>query len=120
AKEETTRSLEIRHLCGDGTYKWLNWTYTAHAQTRRIYAIARDLTELRRLRTELSNANENLQERVRKSTEAWERANELLQSLIDACPHAIIAVDKQKRVRIWNEAAVRIFGWKADEVIGGR
>jgi two-component system cell cycle sensor histidine kinase/response regulator CckA len=43
-----------------------------------------------------------------------------LNSIIAACPHAIIAVDSQKNVRIWNPAAERMFGWHAAEVAGGR
>lgn len=43
-----------------------------------------------------------------------------LNSIIAACPHAIIAVDSQRNVRIWNPAAERIFGWHAGEVVGGR
>src|SRR4051812_47359538 len=41
-----------------------------------------------------------------------------LNSIIAACPHAIIAVDFQKNVRIWNPAAERMFGWHAAEVVG--
>jgi two-component system cell cycle sensor histidine kinase/response regulator CckA len=43
-----------------------------------------------------------------------------LNSIIAACPHAIIAVDSQRNVRIWNPAAERMFGWHAGEVVGGR
>jgi two-component system cell cycle sensor histidine kinase/response regulator CckA len=43
-----------------------------------------------------------------------------LNSIIAACPHAIIAVDSERNVRIWNPAAERMFGWHAGEVVGGR
>ena len=43
-----------------------------------------------------------------------------LNSIIAACPHAIIAVDSQRDVRIWNPAAERMFGWHAGEVVGGK
>src|SRR5437868_10568335 len=43
-----------------------------------------------------------------------------LNSIIASCPHAIIAVDSQRNVRIWNPAAERMFGWHAGEVVGGR
>jgi two-component system cell cycle sensor histidine kinase/response regulator CckA len=43
-----------------------------------------------------------------------------LNSIISACPHAIIAVDSDKNVRIWNPAAERMFGWHAAEVVGSR
>jgi two-component system cell cycle sensor histidine kinase/response regulator CckA len=43
-----------------------------------------------------------------------------LNSIITACPHAIIAVDFQRNVKIWNPAAEKMFGWSASEVVGGR
>jgi PAS domain S-box-containing protein len=43
-----------------------------------------------------------------------------LNSIITACPHAIIAVDSQRNVKIWNPAAEKMFGWSAGEVVGGR
>src|SRR6185436_16187889 len=96
-KDSTVRSHENRYLCKDGTYKWLRWTSTSQPDAGRIYANARDITGLRKLRD----------------------AHRTLQSLIDASPHAIVAVDSQRNVRIWNPAATRIFGWTSDEVVGG-
>jgi PAS domain S-box-containing protein len=39
-------------------------------------------------------------------------------ALVEASPLAIIAFDPHRIVRSWNAAAERIFGWRADEVIG--
>jgi len=41
-----------------------------------------------------------------------------LQSLVEAMPQAVIALDDDDLVRVWNPAAERIFGWTAREVIG--
>ncbi len=43
-----------------------------------------------------------------------------LMAIIDASPVAIIATDKDFNVARWNRAAERIFGWTAQEVLGGR
>jgi PAS domain S-box-containing protein len=48
------------------------------------------------------------------------RTNQTLHSIITASPHAIIAVDAERNVRLWNPAAEKIFGWKAEETVGGR
>jgi PAS domain S-box-containing protein len=40
------------------------------------------------------------------------------EELIAAAPLAIADVDSDGRVRSWNPAAERMFGWRADEVIG--
>src|SRR5262245_22330658 len=41
-----------------------------------------------------------------------------LQTVFDASPVAIVEVDLAARVRLWNRAAERIFGWPADEILG--
>ena len=46
------------------------------------------------------------------------RANALLDGLVRASPLAIVAVDIEGEVDLWNPAAERLFGWKADEVVG--
>jgi PAS domain S-box-containing protein len=44
--------------------------------------------------------------------------NETLQALIHASPLAIILLDEAKNVKLWTEAARRILGWKASDVLG--
>ncbi|MGZ4353188.1 MAG: PAS domain S-box protein [Gaiellaceae bacterium] len=49
---------------------------------------------------------------------ALQDANDRRQALIDASPLAIIDIDRNGRVRSWNPAAERMFGWTAAESIG--
>ena len=59
-------------------------------------------------------------ERKLRATESRARAtSEMLQALIDAAPQAIIVIDERVRITGWNRAAETLFGWKADEVMGG-
>jgi two-component system cell cycle sensor histidine kinase/response regulator CckA len=44
--------------------------------------------------------------------------SEVLQSLIDVAPQAILALDRESRVTLWNRAAESLFGWSAAEVLG--
>src|SRR5690348_3744823 len=46
------------------------------------------------------------------------RTDETLGALVRAAPVAIIALDTDERVTIWNTAAERLFGWTAAEVLG--
>ena len=46
-----------------------------------------------------------------------ERAEEL-QALIDASPLALVEYGLDTRIRLWNPAAERIFGWTRAEMIG--
>ncbi|GAB3677785.1 PAS domain S-box protein [Halopiger thermotolerans] len=44
--------------------------------------------------------------------------NERLNAIIEASPAALIALDRQENVTLWNPAAERIFGWSEGEVLG--
>lgn len=55
--------------------------------------------------------------------EAEEKLRELtdrLQAVVRASPMAVIAIDPDGTVRMWNPAAERIFGWSENEVVGRR
>jgi PAS domain S-box-containing protein len=55
---------------------------------------------------------------LRGSQEALREAHENLASLIAASPLAVVMLDVEGRVRSWNPAAERLFGWTASEVVG--
>ncbi len=44
--------------------------------------------------------------------------SEILEALVRASPVAIIALDQEGRVQLWNPAAERLSGWAASDVIG--
>ena len=55
----------------------------------------------------------------RKAAEAALRATEAqFRQLVEASPLAIVQLDSAGRVRVWNAAAERLFGWSAEEVLG--
>lgn len=54
----------------------------------------------------------------RHSDEQLRRTSYTLQTLIDAAPLAIYALDAEGRVRSWNRAAEVMFGWPASEIMG--
>jgi PAS domain S-box-containing protein len=47
-----------------------------------------------------------------------ERAQDELQALIDSSPLALVEFGLDTRIRLWNPAAERIFGWTRDEMLG--
>ncbi len=55
----------------------------------------------------------------KRAEKALRETNDMLQALIETSPLAIIGLDQQgTNVTCWNPAAERIFGWRADEVLG--
>lgn len=50
-------SHRIRNRCKNGSYKWLDWTSTIDLNTRIIYAVAKDVTELIEVEKSLKTAN---------------------------------------------------------------
>jgi PAS domain S-box-containing protein len=98
-----TGKFVTRFKCADGSFKSLLWKFSADAERHLIWGIASN--------TNTSGVLEN---------EDLRRTNQTLNSIVTASPHAIIAVDAQRKVRIWNPAAERIFGWTAEETVGRR
>ena len=45
-------------------------------------------------------------------------SNQTLRSIIEASPLGIIARDLDGVIRLWNPASEKLFGWKAEEVVG--
>ena len=55
----------------------------------------------------------------KQAEEALQRSNEMLRAIIESAPTAIIGLDLEGNVRsVWNPAAERMLGWKAEEVMG--
>ena len=40
--------------------------------------------------------------------------------MLDSSPNAVVAIDRDQSVLLWNEAAERLFGWTAREMLGRR
>jgi PAS domain S-box-containing protein len=54
-----------------------------------------------------------------KAESALREAHAQLQAVIDSSPLAMYTVDADGNVRSWNPAAATLYGWSADEVMGG-
>lgn len=53
-----------------------------------------------------------------RAEEQLRTTNQTLEALVQGSPVAIIVHDAQRRVALWNPAAERMFGWRAEEVMG--
>jgi PAS domain S-box-containing protein len=61
--------------------------------------------------------------RVRRApatTDGIHQGTRVLTAILDATPHATIVADGHGRITVWNAAATRMFGFRAEEVLGAR
>lgn len=127
--------LLIAHQCSQPR-RWQTLEVELMQQLATQVAIAIQQSELY---TQLQQLNTNLESRVQRRThelaqanlaltneieerrraeQALIRTNQTLKSLITASPRAIFTLDLDERVKIWNPAAERMFGWQEREISG--
>jgi two-component system cell cycle sensor histidine kinase/response regulator CckA len=71
-----------------------------------------------RLLDTLTIAKGEIEARDRTLTEL-NRTAEILSAIVDSSPVAVHAFGLDRKVTIWSQASERIFGWTAEEVVGG-
>jgi two-component system, cell cycle sensor histidine kinase and response regulator CckA len=71
--------------------------------------------------SEMSSMNDdlvNLTRELKEKNALLEETTEKLQTLFSAAPLGVVVWDRKHRIRVWNPAAERIFGWTAEELQG--
>lgn len=66
----------------------------------------------------MSQPNQISPSEIEAELQRLREENDLLKSLVRDAPIALVSLDLHRHVKIWNQAAERIFGWREDEVIG--
>jgi PAS domain S-box-containing protein len=97
--------LEYRIIRPDGELAWLGATGRIERDAEgelQLTGVCMDVSERHRLEEE------------RRSKD------EMLRNLIDSSPLAIVSLDRDANVLLWNPAAERMYGWTAGEAIGRR
>jgi PAS domain S-box-containing protein len=133
--EETVRELtpsfaiEKRYRRKDGATIWVHVTSTlvrnALGEPLHAIGVIRDITDRRHAMEELHKTRTELESRVLSrtaelaaATAAARESARRLELLIDSSPLAMMSLDKEGLVHLWNPAAERLFGWSAREVLG--
>lgn len=94
--------LEVRFRMKSGEIRIMLWSAEPidYGGKECLIAVARDITERKKKEEELRHANQ------------------ALRAIIEAAPLAIFSLDPEGKVKGWNPAAERMFGWKEGEVLG--
>ncbi|MCK5351571.1 PAS domain S-box protein, partial [bacterium] len=50
--------------------------------------------------------------------QALKQAHSILETVVNSSPLAITSIDRERRVKMWNPAAEKLFGWKREEIVG--
>jgi PAS domain S-box-containing protein len=124
---ESSIDFENRHLCRDGTIKWLSWHARTHLASGLVYAVGRDVTAERGIklalaesREELRQLNDRLEQLVVKRTHHLLESEERFRRLVDGVKdYAIYMLDVHGLIVSWNRGAERIKGYAAADIIGG-
>ncbi len=100
AEHYGSQSFEIRCRRADGTYRWLSCKASAEPEQKLVFTLARDVTEQKLVEEQLRAQNARLD------------------AVVNSALDGLITIDTKGNIESFNPAAERIFGWKADEVIG--
>lgn len=97
---------EYRIIRTDGSVRWIRDRgfpiKDGSGKVYRVAGVAEDITERR------------------QAEQALRETNETLRALIHASPLAIFALDSEGKVKMWNPAAERLFGWREYEIFNQR
>jgi PAS domain S-box-containing protein len=97
---KATLSFENRYLCKDGAYKWLLWNAVSVSEQKVVFAVARDITERKRV-----------EELLRESEDRHRK-------LFDNNPHPTWVFDHETlRFVAVNAAAVHKYGYSREEFL---
>jgi diguanylate cyclase (GGDEF)-like protein/PAS domain S-box-containing protein len=113
--------IEWQNARKDGTLIWCRHmakALTTSDGSRSTIWITEDISDKKAAQEALDIAHRELENRVVERTAELEKARQQLETMFQSSPLAIYARDMDNNVTSWNLAAERMFGWKANEIIG--
>jgi PAS domain S-box-containing protein len=60
-EKDTVDTFENRYVCKNGEFRWISWHYISYTENRKIYFVARDITEQKQQIQLVHEAKEQLQ-----------------------------------------------------------
>ena len=102
-----TVNFENRYICKDGSLKWILWSTSPDPSTGLLYAVARDITQMKNDTEKLSLYTKKVEEDERQ-----------IQAIFEGAPDPVILIDSENKIIRWNLRAEAVFGWTKNEVLG--
>jgi PAS domain S-box-containing protein len=106
--------FENRYRCKNGWYKWLAWTAVSIVEEGLIYAIGRNITELKHSQKERLK----LLEREQAARELAEAARNQSRNILESITDAFYAVDREWRFTYLNPQAERLLQRRHSQLVG--
>jgi PAS domain S-box-containing protein len=102
-----TINFENRYMCKDGSLKWILWSTSPDTATGLLYAVARDITQMKNDTEKLNLYTKNVEEDERQ-----------IQAIFEGAPDPVFLIDSENKIARWNLKAEVVFGWTKNEVHG--
>jgi PAS domain S-box-containing protein len=118
-------NIEHRIIWSDGTVHWLhergNVLHDKDNNPVRMLGLVHDITKKKEAEEALNkSAMQSIQDHIKLSLEHKRRvaSEEKLSNILDIAPEAIIVINGNQEISVFNKGAEKIFGYKADEIMG--
>lgn len=106
----TVINFANRYRKKDGSYVWFEWNTSPNSVTRKLYCIARNITERKMLEDKLKQFNRELEQKVKERTLELSYSERRFRALIENSSDAISLVDASGKVIYQSPAAETITG----------